>query len=74
MNIYNQLIDILPSDPLLIGEVTAHTAGDMSTIELPDGGVIRVRGTSVAVGSHAFVRAGVVEGPAPDLPIEVIAI
>ena len=74
MNIYRQLIDLLPSDPLLIGAVTAHNADNTSTVEMPDGGTMRARGTGVAVGLNAFIRGGAIEGPAPDLPVRLIEI
>lgn len=54
-------------DPLLVGEVISHDGGDTSTVELPGGGRLRVRGQSVAIGSNAFVRSGRIEGGAPGL-------
>jgi len=38
----------------------------------PGGSVQTVRGTSVAVGSKAFVRDGVIEGAAPNLDVLTI--
>ena len=71
-NVFRQFIDLLPARPLLVGTVTA-TDGDVSTVELPGGGVLRARG-SEPLGAKVFVRDGVIEGAAPGLLIEVIEI
>lgn len=71
-NVFRQFIDLLPARPLQVGTVTA-TDGDVSTIELPGGGVLRARG-SEPLGANVFVRDGVIEGVAPSLLIEVIEI
>ena len=69
MNLWARFKDLLPSTPLLVGEVLAHNPDGTSTLEAPDGAVFRVRGQGVAGGLHAWVRGGVVEGEAPDLPV-----
>lgn len=74
MNLWRRFRDLLPADPLLIGTVAAHHADGTSSITLPDGSLIRARGTSVAVGSSAYVRGGAVEGEAPALPVVVIEV
>ena len=71
-NVFRQFIDLLPARPLLVGTVTA-TDGDVSTVELPGGGVLRARG-SEPLGAKVFVRDGVIEGEAPALPIEIIGV
>lgn len=58
----------LPADPLLVGTVLSHNTDGTSTLQSPEGGTMRARGTGVGVGLKAFVRGGVVEGTAPDLP------
>ena len=68
-NVFRQFIDLLPARPLLVGTVTA-TDGDVSTVELPGGGVLRARGQA-SVGTKVFVQDGVIQGPAPDLPLFV---
>ena len=68
-NVFRQFIDLLPARPLLVGTVTA-TDGDASTVELPGGGVLRARGQA-SVGTKVFVQDGVIQGPAPDLPMIV---
>jgi hypothetical protein len=66
-NLWATFKRLLPSTPLLIGEVIAHNDDGTSRIQLPGGGKITARGTGVAVGSNAYVRAGLIEGEAPDL-------
>ena len=74
-NIWAQLKTLLPDQPLLIGTVEAidEEAGS-STLTLLGGGTLYVRGTSVAVGQKAFVRAGAIDGVAPDLQEVLIEI
>jgi hypothetical protein len=55
----------------LVGVVAAHGGDGFSFVQLPEGGIVRARGVSVAVGAHAFVLDGVVEGPAPDYEVDV---
>ena len=71
-NVFRQFIDLLPARPLLVGTVTA-TDGDVSTVELPGGGVLRARGAA-ALGQRVFVRDGLIEGEAPSLPFVAIEI
>lgn len=56
---------VVPQPTVLIGEVLAVHSDNTSTVQFPDGSQQRVRGTSVAVGQPAFVRAGIVEMLAP---------
>lgn len=65
--LYRRLRELLPPPPLVVATVVAVNADGTSTLTLPGGATITARGTAVAVGSRAFVRAGVVEGPAPAL-------
>jgi hypothetical protein len=75
MNIWAQLKALLPDQPLLIGTVTEidETAGT-SAVTLLGGGTLYVRGTRVAIGQKAFIRAGVIEDAAPDLEEVLIEI
>lgn len=66
-NIWRIFSDLMPAEPMLVGTVLAHFDDDYSTIEMPGGGVIRARGTGVAIGDKAFVQGGEVRGEAPDL-------
>lgn len=72
MNLYRMLKGILPDAPLQVGVVAAISNGT-ATITLPGGGIVNARGDAT-VGSAVFVRDGVVEGPAPNLPDEFIEI
>lgn len=71
-NVYQTFLDLLPARPLQVGTVT-QVAGDLATVQLPGGGIVQARGQASA-GQRVFVRDGVIEGAAPDLPIEVIEI
>lgn len=55
------------------GTVVTQHNDDTVTVELLDGGLLRVSGSS-AVGERVFVRDGQVEGIAPVLPSVVIEI
>lgn len=55
---WKRLEQILPSDPLLVGKVILHDVDGTSTVSLPDGREIRVRGQSVTVGQSAFIQSG----------------
>ena len=64
-NLHKRLLELLPSQPLDAGEVTAvHPDG--VTVELPTGVLIRAIGNA-QIGDHVYVRGGVIEGQAPIL-------
>lgn len=63
MNLGVQFRRLLPADPLQRGQVLT-TSASSSTVQLPGGAVVRVRGTAT-VGAQVFIRAGVIEGLAP---------
>jgi hypothetical protein len=68
MNILAQFQRLLPQTPLQVGEVIEHhTDGITSTVQLPGGGMVRVRGQGVAVGLQAFIQDGQLLGEAPNL-------
>ena len=68
MNAWAQFRALLPTDPLLVGEVTAHNADGTSDVTLPGNIHIRVQGQTVGIGLQAFVQSGRIQGEAPDLP------
>lgn len=74
-NLYQQFRALLPDPPLQVGTVI-EAAGDVVPVQLPGGGLVKARGdpSSTTVGQHVFVRDGVIEGPAPNLTLEVIEI
>jgi len=67
-NAYRALADLLPDPPLTTATVTATHTDGTATITAPGGGTQRVRG-SATEGQTVFVRDGLIQGPAPDLPI-----
>ncbi|UZZ64523.1 hypothetical protein [Curvibacter phage PCA1] len=71
-NAYKLLRDLIPEAPLLVGTVTAYANG-VVTLETPGGGTDQARGDA-AVNDRVFYRDGVIEGPAPTLPLELIEI
>jgi len=73
-NVYEQFLQLLPDAALQVGVVTEVGAG-VVTVQLPGGGTVRARGGSPdLVGQSVFVRNDVIEGLAPNLPLEIIEI
>lgn len=71
-NIYRTFLALLPPRPLQVGTVLLVSSG-IVTVELPGGGRLQARGQAVD-GQRVFVRDGVIEGAAPNLPVEVIEV
>lgn len=71
-NLYQKFLDLIPDPALQVGDVIAAVDG-IATLELPGGGYLKARGQA-AVGQRVFVRGGVVEGEAPQLPVELIEV
>lgn len=71
-NLFKQFLDLIPDPALQIGTVTSVSNG-ISTITLPGGGTLTARGEAT-VGQQVFVRSGVIEGSAPQLPVEIIEV
>ena len=67
--LYIQPKELLAPGRVQLGEVTAYAEG-MATVDLPGGGQLRARGQA-SVGTKVFVQDGVIQGPAPDLPMIV---
>lgn len=72
LNPYKRLLALIPDPPLLVGDVLIYADG-VATIQVPGGGIAQARGETTE-GARVFFRDGVIEGPAPTLPIEVIEI
>ncbi|OOC09720.1 hypothetical protein B1A74_09570 [Thioalkalivibrio halophilus] len=64
---------LMPYDPLLIGEVVAVHTDNTVTVELVGGGTQRVRGQATT-GDTVYLRAGRLEGEAPQLPTDSITV
>jgi hypothetical protein len=73
MNLWRRFRDLLPSDPLMVGEITADHADGTVTVTLIDGATLRVLGSGT-VGAMVYVQTGRVVGEAPSLDVEVIEI
>lgn len=69
VNPWRRFIGLLPGGHKTVGEVLSvdNNAGT-SRVQLRTGAEVVVAGTSVAVGSNAFLSDGQVIGKAPDLP------
>lgn len=71
-NLYVQFMRLIPTAPLLVGEVAATYTGG-ALVVLQGGGQLRVRGAAT-VGQQVFVRDGVIEGIAPSLTLVEIEV
>lgn len=65
-NPYTRLIGLFPKDRLEIGTILSVDVGQ-ARVELLDGTTLIARGSG-SIGASVYVRAGVIEGLAPDLP------
>ena len=72
MNLYKALKGLFPDPSLQVGNVIALDNG-VATIELDDGNRAQARGDA-SIGDRVFFRDAVIEGPAPDLPLEIIEV
>jgi hypothetical protein len=66
-NLWRQFQDLLPTNVTLIGTVVTTHADHTVSVQLLDGGLLRVAGAP-ADGTRVFVRDGRIEGEAPELP------
>lgn len=68
-NLFLRLKELLAPGRVQIATVV-YCAHGSTIVELPGAGQVRVRGEA-AVGAKVFIQDGVVQGPAPDLPVYV---
>ncbi len=73
MNLYRQLIELLPTEPLTVATVSATHTDETVTVAYPGGATQRVRGTA-PVGSAVFIRSGQIQGGAPELDFFTIEV
>ena len=71
-NLFKRFKALLADPPLTTGVVLGYDNG-VATVSEPGGGQLLARGTTV-VGETVFVRNGVIEGQAPDLPVVIIEV
>ena len=67
-NLYKELKEILGPGRLEIGKVLSAANGT-AVIELPGGGIIRARGAA-AINTRVYVQDGVIQGEAPNRPVQ----
>ena len=70
-NLFKRFQALIPTHPLRVGDVIAYDDG-VATIQ-EQSGVATARGEAT-VGDRVFFRNGAIEGPAPDLTIEIIEV
>ncbi len=66
------LQSLFPAARVSVGDVSA-VAGQVVTVILPGGGHLIARGAAT-VGQRVFIRDGVIQGDAPDLPVVEISV
>ena len=69
-NLFKRFERLLPRHPLRVGTVLS-VDGTTALVQEPGGGVVRVRGDATT-GAKDYFRDSTIEGPAPNLPLEVI--
>lgn len=73
MNLFTRFKKLIPTYPLRVGTVLS-VDGTSVQLEEVGGARLMVRGADVSVGDKVYFRDGVIEGPAPSLPLEVIEV
>jgi len=74
-NVWTRFKRLFPGAPLQVGAVlSVDIQTGTSIVQLIGGGTLTVRGTGVAAGKKVFVRDGLIEGSAPDLPVVEIEV
>lgn len=71
-NLFKRFQRLIPNPPLRVGTVIQYSNG-VAKLQEEGGGLTTARGEA-ALGDRVFFRDNVIEGPAPDLPLEVIEI
>lgn len=70
MNLFSRFKRLVPTYPLRVGVVLTVNGTEVVVQEV-GGVVVRVRGEAT-VGDRVYLRNSVIEGLAPNLPLEVI--
>ena len=68
-NVFAKFREMMAPGRVQVAQVTAYADG-VATLTLPGGGQVRARGKA-NVGGKVFVQDGVIQGPAPSLPVVV---
>jgi len=69
-NLFKRFERLLPRHPLRVGTVLS-VDGTTALVQEQGGGVVRVRGDAIT-GAKVYFRDSTIEGPAPNLSLEVI--
>ena len=73
-NRWAQFRNLIPGEPTQLGEIASIDASTGTAfVELLGGGTIRVRGDG-QIGDQVYVRGGMIQGQAPQLPSYVIEV
>lgn len=67
-----RLQDLVASPPTEVGDIASFTDG-IARVNLVGGGFVNARGVGTA-GQRVYVRGGVIEGPAPSLPVDTVEV
>jgi hypothetical protein len=68
-NLYRRLLELIPSEPILVATLDALHSDGTATVVFLGGGQMRVRNPlGLAAGSSCYVQGGAVIGDAPALP------
>ena len=75
-NPFQRFLELLPQDPLQVGDVAATFSDGTAEVTLLAGsGSLRVRNpNAVSNGQRVFVQGGVITGTAPSLPLVSLTI
>lgn len=74
-NFWQQFKDLLPSEPKLVGTITADYGNGLYGVSLVGGGTTQaVSNTDRSNGDKVYIVGKVIEGKAPDLPDVIIEI
>lgn len=68
-NLYVLLQSASPQPSRFVGAVIAINGDKTSTVALPEGGTLTVRGDTVPVGHNAFIVGDAIDSEAPDLTL-----
>lgn len=66
-NLYTRLLGLFPKDRLLVGNILSVDTGQ-AVVKLHDGSMMTARGQG-SIGDTVYIRGGIIEGTAPDLPL-----
>lgn len=67
-NLWQRFKKLIPGAPLLVVTVQTIYADNTCLVATFGGGTMLVTGVTVPVGDNAFVKDGLIIGPAPNLP------